>query len=615
MQRAHSVNLAFEHNTVMSELTNLRLAALRAEMNRQKLDGFLVPLQDEHQGEWIPPHAQRLAWLTGFTGSAGIAVVLAEEAAIFVDGRYTLQVRQQVDLGAFATHHLIDSPPAAWITAHLGSGCLGYDPWLHTPLGVERLEEACTTAGGSLVSCTSNPLDAVWLDRPAPPAESARPYPTDRAGEASVSKRERVARVLSDKKVDAVVLAGPDSIAWLLNIRGADLEYTPVTLSFALLHTDGRVDWFVDLDKISEELLSHLGKDVIVMPPDELGPALLFLGAHKQRIQIDPVSTASWIDTTLRDAGAKVTHASDPCSLPKALKNDVEVAGMRAAHVRDGAALTRFLAWLPDAVAKGSVDEVVAADYLEAIRREDKLLTGLSFPTIAGAGPNGAIVHYRAIPDSARLLTEGELFLVDSGGQYFDGTTDVTRTVALGTPNAEQCDRFTRVLKGHIALASAILVEGTSGSQLDILARGPLWEAGLDFDHGTGHGVGAYLNVHEGPHRISKMPSGVALQPGMIVSNEPGYYKENAFGIRIENLVTVRDAEPIEGQERARLEFETLTLAPIDRMLVDASIMTASELAWLNAYHARVFEMILPLVDNATGVWLKAATAPIGAHV
>jgi Xaa-Pro aminopeptidase len=611
MQKAHGARLARGHNAVMSELSTARLAALRAEMTRQKLDGFLVPLQDEHQGEWIPPHAQRLAWLTGFTGSAGVALVLAEEAAIFVDGRYTLQVRQQVDVAAFVPHHLMDDPPTEWIAAHLGKGRLGYDPWLHTPAGVERFEAACAKSGGSLVACPANPLDAVWPDRPAPPDQIARTYPTERAGETSASKRERVARILSDKKVDAAVLTAPDSIAWLLNIRGADLEFTPVTLSFALLHTDTRVDWFVDLDKVDDDLRSHLGNDVIVMPLDELGPALSFLGAHKRRIQIDPASTASWIDTTLRDAGAEVSRAPDPCLLPKACKNEIEVAGMRAAHVRDGAALTRFLAWLPNAVAQGGVDEVAAADHLEAIRREDTLLTGLSFPTIAGAGPNGAIVHYRAMPDTARTLAEGELFLVDSGAQYLDGTTDVTRTVALGTPDAEQRDRFTRVLKGHIALATAVFVEGTSGSQVDILARAPLWEAGLDFDHGTGHGVGAYLNVHEGPHRISKMPNREALQPGMIVSNEPGYYKEGAYGIRIENLVTVREAPPIDGQERKRLEFETLTLAPIDRALVDASIMTAAELAWLDAYHARVCETVLPLVDKATGTWLKAATAPI----
>lgn len=597
----------------MSDQHSERLAALRAELVRQKLDAFLVPLQDEHQGEWIPPHAQRLAWLTGFTGSAGIAVVMADQAAIFVDGRYTLQVRQQVDVAAFVPHHLMNDPPTKWLTAHLGKGRLGYDPWLHTPTDVERYEKACTDAGGSLVACEANPLDAVWPDRPAPPNQPAVAYGTAFAGETSASKRQRVARALSDAKVDAVVLTAPDSIAWLLNIRGADLEYTPVTLSFALFHADGRVDWFVDLDKVDDDLRGHLGNEVIVMPLDELGPALSFLGAHNRRVQIDPSSTASWIDTTLRTAGAEVSRAPNPCALPKACKNEVEIAGMRAAHVRDGAALTRFLAWLPAAVAQGGVTEVTAADRLEAFRREDAMLTGLSFPTIAGAGPNGAIVHYRAMPETARPLAEGALFLVDSGAQYKDGTTDVTRTVALGDPSAEQRDRFTRVLKGHIALATAVFVEGTSGSQVDILARAPLWHAGLDFDHGTGHGVGAYLNVHEGPHRISKMPNRQALQPGMIVSNEPGYYKEDGYGIRIENLVVVREAVTIDGQERKRLEFETLTLAPIDRALIESSIMTAIELAWLNAYHARVCETLLPLVDDATGTWLKAATAPIGA--
>jgi Xaa-Pro aminopeptidase len=597
----------------MSDPSPDRLAALRAELGRRDLDGFLVPLQDEHQGEWIPPHAQRLAWLTGFTGSAGIAVVLADQAAIFVDGRYTLQVRQQVDVAAFVPHHLMDDPPTHWIASHLGKKRLGYDPWLHTPTSVERFEKACGEAGGTLVACDDNPLDAVWPDRPAPPNAPAVAYPADYAGETSSAKRGRVAQVLSDSKVDAVVFTAPDSIAWLLNIRGGDLDYTPVTLSFAMLHTDARVDWFVDLDKVDDSLRAHLGNEVIVMPPGELGPALSFLGAHKRRVQIDPASTANWIATTLHDAGAEVSRAADPCALPKACKNEVEVAGMRAAHVRDGAALTRFLAWLPTAVAAGGVTEITAADHLEAIRREDEQLTGLSFPTIGGAGPNGAIVHYRAMPETTRMLTEGELFLVDSGGQYRDGTTDVTRTVAIGTPNDEQRDRFTRVLKGHIALARATFVEGTSGSQVDILARAPLWEAGLDFDHGTGHGVGAYLNVHEGPHRISKMPSREALRPGMIVSNEPGYYKEDGYGIRIENLVVVREAEVIEGQERTRLEFETLTLAPIDRALIDAALLTADELAWLNAYHARVRDTLTPLVDDATGTWLAAATAPIEA--
>jgi len=597
----------------MSDLHAARLAALRAELTRQKLDGFLVPLQDEHQGEWIPPHAQRLAWLTGFTGSAGVAIVLSDQAAIFVDGRYTLQVRQQVDVAAFVPYHLMDDPPTAWIAAHLGKRRLGYDPWLHTPTDVERFDKACTEAGATLVACEANPLDAVWPDRPAPPSQPARAYDTRYAGETSASKRERVARALSDTKVDAAVITAPDSIAWLLNIRGADLEYTPVTLSFAMIHTDGRVDWFVDLDKVDDDLRAHLGNEVIVMPPGELGPALSFLGAHHRRVQIDPSSTASWIDTTLRTAGAEVSRAPDPCALPKACKNEVEIAGMRAAHVRDGAALTRFLAWLPGAVAQGGVTEVTAADRLEAFRREDTLLTGLSFPTIAGAGANGAIVHYRAMPETAATLAEGMLFLVDSGAQYTDGTTDVTRTIALGTPSDEQRDRFTRVLKGHIALATATFVEGTSGSQVDILARAPLWAAGLDFDHGTGHGVGAYLNVHEGPHRISKMPNREALRLGMIVSNEPGYYKEDGYGIRIENLVAVREAVAIEGQERTRLEFETLTLAPIDRALIEPSIMNVDELAWLNAYHARVRETLSPRVDDTTALWLKEATAPIGA--
>ncbi len=595
----------------MSDLSTKRLAALRAELKRRDLTGFLVPLQDEHQGEWIPPHAQRLAWLTGFTGSAGVAVVLADRAAIFVDGRYTLQVRQQVDTDSFEPHHLVDDPPAAWVSANLGKGRLGYDPWLHTPAGVDNFEKACRDAGGTLEACTDNPLDAVWPDRPAPPKTPAIAYPIDLAGETSASKRQRVGEALNDGKVDVAVLTAPDSIAWLLNIRGADLEFTPVTLSFALLHADSRVDWFVDLDKVSDTLSASLGNDVIVMPADELGPALTFLGEHGRRVQIDPASTASWIDTTLRSAGAHVSRAPDPCLLPKACKNDVELAGMRAAHVRDGAALTRFLAWLPDAFASGGIDEIEAADRLEAFRRENDLFTGLSFPTIAGSGPNGAIVHYRAMPGNARRLASGDLLLVDSGAQYRDGTTDVTRTVALGKPSAEQRDRFTRVLKGHIALATATFVEGTSGSQIDVLARAPLWAAGLDFDHGTGHGVGAHLNVHEGPHRISKMPSREALRPGMIVSNEPGYYKEDAYGIRIENLIVVYEAPPIDGGERKRLAFETLTLAPIDRRLVDADLMNGVELDWLDAYHARVNDTLAPLVDSATRTWLAAATAPI----
>ena len=597
----------------MADSGSNRLSTLRDQLKRQELDGFLVPLQDEHQGEWIPPHARRLTWLTGFTGSAGIAVVLADKAAIFVDGRYTLQVRQQVDVGTFAPQHLVDEPPTGWIAANLGTGRLGYDPWLHTPAEVDRFAKACAEAGGTLVPCAENPLDRVWKDRPPPPLEPVIAYPETYAGESSSSKRHRLARTLLDQKIDAAVLTAPDSIAWLLNVRGRDLEYTPVTLSFAILHADGRVDWFVDPRKVDGALAQHLGNEVIVMPPEELGPALTFLGENRRRIQIDPASTAAWIKQRLEASGAPIVQGADPCLLPKACKNAVELSGIRAAHVRDGAALSRFLAWLPTAAETGTVDEIAVADRLEALRREGELFAGLSFPTIAGAGPNGAIVHYRAIPDSARTLRPGELFLLDSGAQYQDGTTDVTRTVAIGSPSAEARDRFTRVLKGHIALATATFVEGTSGSQLDILARAPLWEAGIDFDHGTGHGVGAYLNVHEGPHRISKMPNREALRPGMIVSNEPGYYKEGAYGIRIENLIAVREAPPVAGQERKRLEFETLTLAPIDRTLIDPTLLTEKEREWLDRYHARVRETLSPLLDERTKEWLREATAPIEA--
>jgi Xaa-Pro aminopeptidase len=597
----------------MADSGSSRLPALRDQLKRQELDGFLVPLHDEHQGEWIPPHARRLTWLTGFTGSAGIAVVLADKAAIFVDGRYTLQVRQQVDVGTFAPQHLVDEPPTRWIAANLGTGRLGYDPWLHTPAEVDRFAKACAEAGGTLVPCAENPLDRVWKDRPPPPLEPAIAYPETYAGESSSSKRHRLARTLLDQKIDATVLTAPDSIAWLLNVRGRDLEYTPVTLSFAILHADGRVDWFVDPRKVDGALAQHLGNEVIVMPPEELGPALTFLGENRRRIQIDPASTAAWIKQRLEASGAPIVQGADPCLLPKACKNDVELAGIRAAHVRDGAALSKFLAWLPAAAETGNVDEIAVADRLEALRREGDLFAGLSFPTIAGAGPNGAIVHYRAMPDSARTLRPGDLFLLDSGAQYQDGTTDVTRTVAIGAPSAEARDRFTRVLKGHIALATATFVEGTSGSQLDILARAPLWEAGIDFDHGTGHGVGAYLNVHEGPHRISKMPNREALRPGMIVSNEPGYYKEGAYGIRIENLIAVREAPTIAGQERKRLEFETLTLAPIDRTLIDPTLLTEKDREWLDRYHTRVRETLSPLLDERTSEWLREATAPIEA--
>lgn len=589
-----------------------RLADLRSELTKRGLAGFVVPLQDEHQAEWVPAHARRLEWLTGFKGSAGVAVVLADKAAIFVDGRYTLQVRTQTDTALFEPRHISDEPATDWIAEHLGVGALGYDPWLHTPSGVERFRKACEKAGGTLQSCDTNPLDAVWPDRPDPPLTPMVAHPTAFAGESSKDKRGRLAKGLVKDGVDAAVLTFPDSIAWLLNVRGGDLEYSPVTLCFALLRADASVELFVDPRKVEADISAHLGNSVTLSRMEDFAPALDKLGADKSCVLADPSTAASFVFQRLNDAGAEVKRGSDPCVLPKACKNGVELDGMRTAHVRDGGALTRFLGWLSTTGAAGGLDEMAAAEKLYGFRSSGENFRRLSFPTIAGSGPNGAIVHYRAMPDTNRTMEKGELFLVDSGAQYLDGTTDVTRTVAIGEPDAEQRDRFTRVLKGHIALATCRFPEGTTGSQLDTLARNALWQAGLDFDHGTGHGVGSYLNVHEGPQRISKVPSPQALLPGMVVSNEPGFYKTGAYGIRIENLVAVREANGLGGGERKFLEFETLTLAPIDRNLVDVALLDGTEKAWLDDYHARVRDTLTPLMAPDEATWLRAATAPIG---
>ncbi len=590
-----------------------RLAALRSELKSRGLAGFIIPVQDEHQAEWVPGHARRLEWLTGFRGSAGLAIALADKAALFVDGRYTLQVRSQTDTDLFATRHLIDEPASDWIEEHLGQGTLGYDPRLHTLHDVESFGAACKKAGGSLEVCDTNPVDAVWRDRPAAPRTPMLPHAREFAGESAADKRERVAKDLKKAKVDAAVLTFPDSIAWLLNVRGGDLEFSPVTLCYAVLNADATVDLFVDPQKVSGETAAHLGNAVTLAPADAFGPALDRLGAAKARVLIDPATASASVFQRLEAAGAQVERGADPCVLPKACKNDVELEGMRAAHVRDGTALTRFLAWLPGAVKAGALDEIAAAEKLYELRAAGQHFQRLSFPTIAGSGPNGAIVHYRATGDSNRRLGTGDLFLLDSGAQYLDGTTDVTRTIAIGASRAEERDRFTRVLKGHIALATCRFPEGTAGSQLDTLARKALWDAGLDFDHGTGHGVGSYLNVHEGPQRISKIPNRQALLPGMIVSNEPGYYKTDAYGIRIENLLAVRKAKKVRGAERTLLEFETLTLAPIDRTLLDHALLDVEEIAWLDAYHERVRETLTPHLDADTTAWLERATAPVGA--
>ena len=588
-----------------------RLALLRAELARRGIDGFVVPRADEHQGEYVPRRSQRLGWLTGFSGSAGLAVVLADRAAIFIDGRYTLAVRGQVDIAAFVPHQIPEESPEAWIAKNLPKGGrLGFDPWLQTVDGYDRFARACERAGGTFVAVETNPIDTVWHGRPPAPLAPVLPHPVEFSGETSDAKRARIGEIVASKGADVALITAPDSIAWLLNVRGGDVPRTPFALGFALLHGDGHVDLYMDRRKVPDRTLAWLGNAVTLAPPDELGSALDMLGKMEKRVLIESATAPHWAATRLQQAGAALVRDADPVALPKACKNTIELAGIRAAHHRDGGAVSRFLGWLARESKSGKLREIEVSDRLQALRQQTGKLRDLSFDTISGAGPNGAIVHYRASEATERALQPGSLYLVDSGGQYRDGTTDITRTVAIGTPSPEMRDRFTRVLKGHIALATARFPAGTTGSQLDALARFHLWQAGLDYDHGTGHGVGAYLSVHEGPHRISKMANNVALLPGMIVSNEPGYYKTDAYGIRIENLVAVREAK-IEGADRRYYEFETLTLAPIDLACIDQDLLTGPERDWPNAYHRRVRETVGPDVDEVTRAWLAEATRAI----
>ena len=587
-----------------------RLGALRDELKRRDLDGFIQPRSDEHQGEYVARKSERLAWLTGFTGSAGLAVVLADKAAVFADGRYTLQVEKEVDGGLFEHCHLTDKPPTDWIAANLAPGArLGFDPWLLTPVQTARFQAACKKAGGELAACDGNPVDAVWTGQPAPPLSPVVAHDAAFAGNSSNDKRRRIADGLKADKAGAVVLTAPDSIAWLLNVRGDDVPFTPLALSFAVLYADASAELFIDGRKLAPGTADHLGGDVKTLEPDAFGPALDRLGKDAKTVRVSADTAPLWVFDRLEKAGAVIDRGDDPCQLPKAIKTTVQIDGIRTAHRRDGASLTRFLAWLDGEAAKGSLMESACADKLESLRRGNDHFQGLSFPTISSAGANGAIVHYRVSEETDAPLRPKSLYLVDSGAQYLDGTTDVTRTIAIGEPTDEMRHNFTLVLKGHIALATARFPEGTTGSQLDTLARLPLWRAGLDYDHGTGHGVGHFLGVHEGPQRISKRPNRVALEPGMVVSNEPGYYKAGAYGIRIENLVTVIQVES--DAENPLLGFETLTLTPIDQALVVADMLDGAEVAWLDAYHARVFDEITPLVDEATAEWLAEAAAPI----
>lgn len=589
-----------------------RVAQLRAELARRGLDGFLVPRADEHQGEYVPANAERLAWISGFTGSAGLAVILRDEAALFVDGRYTIQGRAEAPESLYAIASLTDRPVGEWLANRAGESMrIGYDPKLHTPDFVARTSAVLARRNIHLVAEADNPLDAVWADRPPPPLTPVLPHPPEFAGEACASKRERIAADLRKQGLAAAVLSAPDSIAWLLNVRGNDVPHTPLPLSFAILHETGAVDWFVDPRKLGERTRADLDTDVHTYTPDRFAQKLQALGQAGRPVRVDGATGSAWIAQTLQTAAGRVESGADPCALPKAIKNPTEIEGIKAAHRRDGLALTHFLHWLTQTLSDRDVTEIEASDRLEAFRAAGDYFRGLSFPTIAGAGPNGAIVHYRATERTNRPIDRDCLFLLDSGAQYLDGTTDVTRTLAVGTPTSEMKRTYTLVLKGHIAIATARFPVGTSGSQLDTLARFPLWQAGLDYDHGTGHGVGAYLSVHEGPQGISKRPGAVALKPNMIVSNEPGYYKTGSFGIRIENLVRVVEAPAPEGAERALLGFENLTLAPIDKTPIEPSLLTAAEIAWLDAYHEEVRATHAPYLSGETLAWLERATAPL----
>ena len=591
-----------------------RLAALRAQLKEDRLDGFVVPLTDEHMSEYVGSYAQRLEWLTGFKGSAGSAVVLPEEAAIFTDGRYTIQVRQQVSPTEWSYQSVPETSVSKWLQENAPNGArIGYDPWLHTSDWVKQATTSLSARGAELVPVARNPIDAVWADRPEPSKARLIVQPDEYAGQGSAEKRHDMADWLAKEGADAAVLAALDSIAWTFNVRGQDVSHTPVALAFALVHADGTADLFVEGEKVGDDVRAHLGNGVRLHERDAFEPYLK--GLSGKVIAVDPERSVAAIYQALEQGGARILSRRDPAVLPKAVKNQVEVAGHKAAQARDGAAVSRFLKWVEQEAPKGGVDEMIAADQLLAFRHDLGDLRDLSFDTISAFGPNGALPHYKGTAESNLPFTTGTLYLVDSGGQYQDGTTDITRTVPIGEPTAEMIDRNTRVLQGHIAIATALFPKGTRGSQLDSFARRPLWEAGCDYAHGTGHGVGAFLSVHEGPQRISPVVSSQSggdepLQPGMILSNEPGYYKPGEYGIRIENLVLVVKKD-VPGADKEVLGFDTLTFVPIDRRLIDVSMLSDRELEWLNDYHAQVLALIGPQLQGEDKSWLERQCAPL----
>ena len=583
-----------------------RLAALRSALARAGVDGFLIPRSDEHLGEYVPPSGERLAWLTGFTGSAGLAIVLPGRAAVFTDGRYTTQVQAETDGALWERRHLTEEPPEAWLSEHAAGLTIGYDPWLHSEAFLKRL------GGVTLKPLTPNPLDAIWEERPAPPAAAVLPHGLDRAGESAEAKREAAAAELRRAGEDAVLLADSHSVAWLLNLRGADLAHTPMPLAFALLGADAAVRMFLHApERVPEATRAHLGNRVSIEPRGNLPRALAELAG--KAVRLDAEATPAWFAATLREAGARVITGEDPTRLPRATKNAAEQQGARDAHRRDAVAVAHFLAWFAREAPRGGLTEISAAARLLDERRRLPGFVAESFPAISGAGENGAIVHYRVTEATNRPIHPDECYLIDSGGQYPDGTTDITRTLwsGPGPAPASLRARYTAVLRGHVALGTLRFPAGVAGPHLDAIARRPLWDAGLDYDHGTGHGVGSFLSVHEGPVSFSRAAKVVPIRPGMILSNEPGHYLPGAYGIRIENLLLVREAAPQPDQAKPFLEFETLTLAPYCRSLLEPSLLTPAEKAWVNAYQARVLAEIGPLLDAPVRAWLETECAAV----
>ncbi len=591
-----------------------RLNKLSLYLNHQGLSGFIIPRGDEHLNEYIPAHAERLKWLTGFTGSAGIAIVLEKSAALFVDGRYTIQAENEVPNSLYQKIDTSSQSHFSWLENNLCHGnVIGIDPKLHSIREFKKLTNICIRKGAELKTLNINPIDHLWHNQPPPPISAVVVHETQYAGETANKKLLQIGNSIKNIGAHASILTAPDSIAWLLNIRGNDVPNCPLTLCFAIIDEDGKIKLFIDSRKLSTDCIEYLNNISQLHEPEFLESSLCGYGKDGKIILVDEAITPQWFETVLKNAGGKIIYGDDPCLLPKSIKNSAELHGSRAAHLRDGAAVTRFLSWINVANKKNMIDELKAAEKLSQYRSKNDLYKGPSFDIISSTGSNAAIVHYRANKISNRLLQDGNLYLVDSGGQYLDGTTDVTRTIAIGKPTEEMRDRFTRVLKGHIALAKVRFPYGTSGYQLDVLARQNLWEIGLDYNHGTGHGVGSYLNVHEGPQRIGKFSANCVLEPGMIISNEPGYYKEGSFGIRIENLVAVIRCPKSISDGKDILTFETLTLVPIDKTLINIQVLTNIEIGWINAYHARVRDELGRILedDKNTLRWLQNATEPL----